>query len=238
MSRGAEPANLRKMSVSGAVEQDCCVTRSGIERPREWAKSRFLAELRRSRAIPSRKTRPSVANLHRSETRCRCPARDRPARGWAARPGRRADGPFPFRSALAVHPAKTPLRCGQSERTVGRETAQMDKSPVPPGGAKETGRADGRKLVGDWRAALRRHADALWRGRPSDDEDAAQLARTLGPLADDALKIVEAYALGGPTGRRIPRRNSAPGSISFSTASRLRSAGRPPGRPPPKLRRT
>ena len=105
----------------------------------------------------------------------------------------------------------------------------MDKSPVPPGGAKETGRADGRKLVGDWRAALRRHADALWRGRPSDDEDAAQLARTLGPLADDALKIVEAYALGA---RRA--NGSADPPTEFGTRLDLilngieASLGRPP----------
>lgn len=73
----------------------------------------------------------------------------------------------------------------------------MNKGPVPPGGAKETGKADGRELVdADWRAILRRHAVTLWQGKPADSGAAAELARMLGPLADDALNIVEAYARG------------------------------------------
>ena len=73
----------------------------------------------------------------------------------------------------------------------------MTRSPVPPGGAKETGKVDGREPIDDdWRAALRRHADTLWRGQPADSAASAALAGALGPLADDALKIVEAYALG------------------------------------------
>jgi predicted transcriptional regulator len=43
---------------------------------------------------------------------------------------------------------------------------------------------------------LRRHADALWCGQPADPAVAGMLSKALGPLADDALKIVEAYALG------------------------------------------
>jgi DNA-binding MarR family transcriptional regulator len=73
----------------------------------------------------------------------------------------------------------------------------MHDSSMPPGGAQETGRTQQRKPVDSgWRAVLRRHADALWRGEPSDRGAPAALAKTLGPLADDALKIVEAYALG------------------------------------------
>ena len=38
----------------------------------------------------------------------------------------------------------------------------MDNRPVPPGGAMETGDAEARAQVdSDWRAVLRRHADAL-----------------------------------------------------------------------------
>ena len=77
------------------------------------------------------------------------------------------------------------------------ETAQMDRGPVTPGGAIETDHGDeGERLDADWRAVLRRHADALWHDQPADRGAATALSRTLGPLADDALKIVEAYALG------------------------------------------
>src|SRR5687767_12635676 len=76
----------------------------------------------------------------------------------------------------------------------------MNNGPVPPGGAKETGKADGRALVDDdWRAILRRRADALWQGHPVDGAAPAKLSKPLGPLADDALKIVEAYSLGART---------------------------------------
>jgi DNA-binding MarR family transcriptional regulator len=51
-----------------------------------------------------------------------------------------------------------------------------------------------------WRAALRRHAEAIWTTgkvpRTDGGKLAAMLAETLGPLAEDALRIVEAYALG------------------------------------------
>ena len=73
----------------------------------------------------------------------------------------------------------------------------MNDRPVSPGGARETGGTDGGGPVdADWRAILRRNADALWHGKPADRGAAASLAKTLGPLADDAFKIVEAYALG------------------------------------------
>jgi DNA-binding MarR family transcriptional regulator len=73
----------------------------------------------------------------------------------------------------------------------------MTQTPVPPGGAKETGKVDGpTPIAGDWRAALRKYADTLWRGRPVDSNLAAELMRSLGPLAEDAQTIVEAYALG------------------------------------------
>ena len=73
----------------------------------------------------------------------------------------------------------------------------MTQSPVPPGGDKETGKVDGpMPIAGDWRAALRHHADTLWRGKPADSSLAAVLSKSLGPLAEDAQTIVEAYALG------------------------------------------
>lgn len=63
----------------------------------------------------------------------------------------------------------------------------------------------------DWRAALRRRAEAIWTtGRvppPEGEKLAASLARGLGPLAEDALRIVEAYALGA---RVAPGQASTP----------------------------
>ena len=73
----------------------------------------------------------------------------------------------------------------------------MTQSPVPPGGAKETGKVDGPGPGdGDWRKALRCHAETLWRGRPADSALLTELSRSLGPLAEDAQTIVEAYARG------------------------------------------
>ena len=65
----------------------------------------------------------------------------------------------------------------------------MDKRRTPSGdevNADEPG----------WRAILRRHADQILAGAGGADSAAAKrLARALGPLADDALKIVEALSL-------------------------------------------
>jgi DNA-binding MarR family transcriptional regulator len=87
----------------------------------------------------------------------------------------------------------------------------MENRPVPPGGAKETGEAVGRELVDEgWRAALHRHAAALWRGDAADPAFAEALSNTLGsalgPLADDALTIVDAYARGArrASGETVP----------------------------------
>ena len=51
----------------------------------------------------------------------------------------------------------------------------------------------------DWRAILRRHAELVWRkgAQAPTANDSELLERALGPLAEDALRIVEAYALGG-----------------------------------------
>jgi DNA-binding MarR family transcriptional regulator len=61
------------------------------------------------------------------------------------------------------------------------------------------GAAD-RQWPANWRAALRDHAKKLWRAagkRPPLDKQAAELLdKALGPLADDALEIVEGYTLG------------------------------------------
>lgn len=55
---------------------------------------------------------------------------------------------------------------------------------------------DGSGPCADWREVLRRHADSLWRGERIEAAADTVLAARLGPLADDAVKIVEAYALG------------------------------------------
>lgn len=55
----------------------------------------------------------------------------------------------------------------------------------------------------DWRTVLRGHAELVWRdGKPraADAAHSALLTKSLGPLADDALRIVEAYALGARAG--------------------------------------
>lgn len=73
----------------------------------------------------------------------------------------------------------------------------MQVKPVPPGGTKETGTIIAVAPVeSDWREALCRHAEAVWNGRPADSRSVARLSRALGPLADHALKMVEAYARG------------------------------------------
>ena len=49
----------------------------------------------------------------------------------------------------------------------------------------------------DWRSVLRRYAEQIRQGGPGIDARAAKrLGDALGPLADDALRIVEAYARG------------------------------------------
>jgi DNA-binding MarR family transcriptional regulator len=49
----------------------------------------------------------------------------------------------------------------------------------------------------EWRKFLRQYAERILAGRPPGEAiSARQLGRALGPLADDALKIVEAYARG------------------------------------------
>lgn len=55
---------------------------------------------------------------------------------------------------------------------------------------------DGSGPGADWREVLRRHADSLWRGERIEAAADTVLTARLGPLADDAVKIVEAYALG------------------------------------------
>ena len=77
----------------------------------------------------------------------------------------------------------------------------MDSGLVPSGGGYKVDRAKERvPSVEDWRMILRSHAEQAWQaapGRPELDPCTWNtLARLLGPLADDALKIVEAYALG------------------------------------------
>jgi DNA-binding MarR family transcriptional regulator len=73
----------------------------------------------------------------------------------------------------------------------------MTDQSLPPGGATDVGKSERRDAAAaDWRAALHRHAEGLWRGESADGAAAEALAKALGPLADDALRIVEAYTLG------------------------------------------
>lgn len=72
----------------------------------------------------------------------------------------------------------------------------MNKRPVPPGGANETGKVQGGVAGAEWRLLLQRHAESVWRGPPVERDIQASLTSKLGALAFDALEIVEAYALG------------------------------------------
>src|SRR5436190_22944132 len=66
----------------------------------------------------------------------------------------------------------------------------MDKRRVPSGDEVDKGGAG-------WRSLLRRHAERILGGAERIESAAAKrLAGALGPMADDALKIVEAYARG------------------------------------------
>lgn len=81
-------------------------------------------------------------------------------------------------------------RLGGKQHERSGETAQMDKRRVPSGVEGDAGAAE-------WRAILRRHAESILGGATRTEAvTARQLGRALGPLADDALKIVEAYARG------------------------------------------
>lgn len=91
------------------------------------------------------------------------------------------------------------MRPNETQRS--GETAQMNKPLAPAGGGRTNGAAGARpRGLGDWRSALRAHAEQVWRtadsGSRPDPAVAELLARELGPLADDALRIVEAYARG------------------------------------------
>ena len=85
----------------------------------------------------------------------------------------------------------------------------MDKRLVPSGDEVRAGAGAADKAdQGEWRAVLHRYAEHVWRGaaRAPNAGTARLLGETLGPLADDALKIVEAYALGAPRSADAQRR--------------------------------
>ena len=66
----------------------------------------------------------------------------------------------------------------------------MDKRLMPSGDGVDSNATA-------WRGVLQRFAEDTRQGRPGPDAAGMQaLAEALGPLADDALKIVEAYARG------------------------------------------
>lgn len=109
------------------------------------------------------------------------------------------------------------------------------------GASPEGGRADAGErgnARNDWRAVLRRHAERVWR----ESSDAGQLSASdkdilesaLGPLAEDALRIVEAYAAGIP---RMPGAAVPPpdfGSRLVIILNGVEAAiGDAPGRAPP-----
>src|SRR6478735_9280762 len=77
----------------------------------------------------------------------------------------------------------------------------MNKRPVPSGDEVDIGTTG-------WRTVLERFAEEIRLGkRAADPATAKALGDALGPLADDALKIVEAYARGAaeaPGGTQLP----------------------------------
>ena len=85
----------------------------------------------------------------------------------------------------------------------------MDKAGASSGGGR-TEAGDHGAVGIDWRAILRRHAERVWRSgiQALPANESALLERVLGPLAEDALRIVEAYALGGA--RRAGAESSPP----------------------------
>lgn len=71
----------------------------------------------------------------------------------------------------------------------------MQIRPVPAR-AKERGAVAGRGLGVAWRELLRRHAESLRLGQEGVQNAEALLAPNLGPLADDAIKLVEDFVRG------------------------------------------
>ena len=98
---------------------------------------------------------------------------------------------------------------GQSGRSVGRDRAD-GQSAGAVGGRSDNGATD-------WRSVLHRHAEQIRQGRRAIDARRRRrlLGQALGPLADDALRIVEAYARGASRrgAARSRRPNSATGSV-------------------------
>ena len=84
----------------------------------------------------------------------------------------------------------------------------MDKRQMPSGGEYGSRGAESPGPMADWRTLLRTHAELVWRAAPertpADAALSASLVRTLGPLANDALTIVEAYALGAQQANKAP----------------------------------
>jgi DNA-binding MarR family transcriptional regulator len=92
----------------------------------------------------------------------------------------------------------------------------MDTRHSPPEGSFVNSGLDGPIVVGvDWRSLLIDHAHAVWRGAAGsvaiDDANVCDLRRSLGPLADEAVRVVEAYALGA---RQWPRSENTPARFS------------------------
>lgn len=88
------------------------------------------------------------------------------------------------------------------------ETAYMSDAGASSGGRRTEGGELG-EAKNSWRAILRAHAERIWRNgtdaRRLPEGDSALLNQALGPLAEDAVRIVEAYALGVPqTGAAVP----------------------------------
>ncbi|MBO9519448.1 MAG: MarR family transcriptional regulator [Porphyrobacter sp.] len=88
----------------------------------------------------------------------------------------------------------------------------MDTRQAPPEGSFVSSGLDGSTVeAADWRSLLRRRAEAAWHtasgNRANDERDLSTLTLALGPLVDDAIKVIEAYALGA---RDWPKSESTP----------------------------
>lgn len=86
----------------------------------------------------------------------------------------------------------------------------MSRPLAPSGGGRTNGGADDRPAARDWRTVLRIYAERVWHGGGVSVEprkaESDVLVKALGPLAEDAVRIVEAYARGAsrPPGAVAP----------------------------------
>jgi hypothetical protein len=102
-------------------------------------------------------------------------------------------------------PLARPLGCSSRENLI-REAAMTDERtgasvPTHKAGGRSADEHAARDGAGEpaeagWRSVLRDHALLVWEGQAPGALRSDSLTKSLGPLADDALRIVEGYALG------------------------------------------